>query len=151
MEEIINYAINTPENTNPNILRSMLQTASNSSSGGVAFVTVSYDEATDTEYIDKSYNELVNLVLVEKKLVVCLNVWYETGEEPTQVYVYMLGDFGHDYENEIYSVAFYRLDSSEFSVVWYATDPDAPMQSGLPNLEPGNLEPAAPVETGEQP
>lgn len=135
MEEIINYAINTPENTNPNVLRSMLQTTSNGGSGGVAFVTLSHDETTNTTYIDKSYNELENLVLVEKKLVFCFDVWYEADEEPAGAFMYVLGDFYHNYENESYSVAFYRLGPNPFGLILYAIDPDAPMQDPLPESQ----------------
>lgn len=60
-DEIIDYVLNSPENTNPNVLKGMLDQLDNggSSSGGFEFVTVDFNVNTpDTFncYIDNGFN-----------------------------------------------------------------------------------------------
>ncbi len=53
MDEIINYVTNTPENTNPNVLKSMLTGIS--SSGGYTPFIITYDG----ESFDKTFEEII--------------------------------------------------------------------------------------------
>lgn len=102
------------------------------SSGGVAFVTLSDDEATETAYIDKSYNELANLVLVEKKLVFCTGGGFGIGPAEAYAYVDYLDNFSYDYNSDVYTATFYRPEPAQPGFTLYAIDPDAPMQDTPP-------------------
>ena len=55
MEEIINNIMQSPENTNPNVLRSQLQNIGGSG-GGAVYATFTEDKGTWT--CDKTYDEL---------------------------------------------------------------------------------------------
>ena len=57
MDEVINYVMETPGNTNPNVLRGMLQ---NSSGGGNAafYVTFSGSTSESTAACDKTFAEV---------------------------------------------------------------------------------------------
>lgn len=72
MEEIINYINSTPENSNPNVLRGLLQTMSdrilavNATSG----IMVTVD---DQGVFDKTYNEVSGAMVNEKLPVYVLS------------------------------------------------------------------------------
>lgn len=57
MEEIINSVMQSPENTNPNVLRSQLQGISGGSSGGVFVVNITGDSPSHAAF-DKTASEV---------------------------------------------------------------------------------------------
>ena len=59
-EEIIEYVMETPENTNPNVLEGMLDELVNSSGGGSMpfYVTFSGDSSDSTAACDKTFAEV---------------------------------------------------------------------------------------------
>ena len=62
MDEVINYVMDTPGNTNPNVLRGMLEKSSNGSSGGGLVVHADIDETgKDPIYtLDKTGQEILD-------------------------------------------------------------------------------------------
>ena len=56
MEELINNIMNTPENTNPNVLRGQLETIGNNSNGGI-FVVEDNDGT-----LNKTFQEIYDAV-----------------------------------------------------------------------------------------
>ena len=57
MEEIINSVMQSPENTNPNVLRSQLQGISGGSGGGVFVVNITGDSPSNAAF-DKTASEV---------------------------------------------------------------------------------------------
>ncbi len=57
MNEVIDYVMNTPGNTNPNVLRGMLQ-SNEGNSGGIFIVNVVHDETLNKDKLDKNYAEI---------------------------------------------------------------------------------------------
>lgn len=58
-DEIVEYVTHTPENTNPAVLRSMLQQYNNGSGGnGTLIVNELLDESSQTTILDKNWNEI---------------------------------------------------------------------------------------------
>lgn len=62
MDEVINYVMDTPGNTNPNVLRGMLENSSSGSSGGGLVVHAEVDETgKDPIYtLDKTGQEILD-------------------------------------------------------------------------------------------
>ena len=98
MDEIINYVNNSPENTNPNVLRGMLnnmdssqQSSGGSSGGGIFFVTVTggwdNDEFAGTS--DKSVSEIISAWAAGNLPV--LGVVSEGTLDPGPYFVYLYG------------------------------------------------------------
>ena len=67
MDEIIDYVMETPQNTNPNVLRSMLENLNGGSSESNNFV-FTYDPAT--RMTNKTYAEIAE-AMKNHKLVLC--------------------------------------------------------------------------------
>ena len=56
MDEVINYVMETPGNTNPNVLRGMLQ--NNGGGGNMLAVKVEIDTETENTIMDKTWKEI---------------------------------------------------------------------------------------------
>ena len=91
MEEIINSVMQSPENTNPNVLRGQLQKIGGGSGGGVFVVGMD----AETAMLDKTAREIMDAMLQKS---VCLYVDNEHGvafysfaafeHEPNSAYVF---------------------------------------------------------------
>lgn len=68
IDEIVDYATNSPENTNPAVLRSMLSQLNSGSD--VMWVTLTVNHDTDTYSVDKTNAEILNAVN-SGKMVFC--------------------------------------------------------------------------------
>ena len=68
MDEIINYVMDTPGNTNPNVLRGMLQNNSGGSDN-IFLVKIRPGEEDDTFISDKTYEEITE-AFNEDKIVI---------------------------------------------------------------------------------
>lgn len=68
MEEIINSVMQSPENTNPNVLRSQLQGISGGSGGGAFVVGVD----PETEALDKTAREIMD-AMPQKSVCIYVN------------------------------------------------------------------------------
>ena len=60
-EEIISYVMHSPENTNPNVLRGILNTSGGGSSDFFV-ISLFYDETIEDFNIDKNYQEILNVL-----------------------------------------------------------------------------------------
>ena len=72
MDEIIDYVMETPGNTNPNVLRGMLNNSGGGSSSDVLVANMTYDEIDDTPHaiLDKTFLEIYssNLTVVKSSI-----------------------------------------------------------------------------------
>lgn len=97
MEEIINSVMQSPENTNPNVLRSQLQGISGGSGGGVMVVGVNYE----TNRLDKTAREIMDAML-QKSVCIYMDGEYGMGfqalvlfeHEPNSSYDFSFGQDG---------------------------------------------------------
>lgn len=108
MDEIINYVMENPENTNPNVLRNMLENY-NSSGGGLLIVNVVPDETTEEEGVyvaDKTAKELYEAFLAGRN-VVC---YYDLNYHP-----FVTGY--HNEDDDTYTVYFSTVDVIDGSSV----------------------------------
>ena len=94
-DEIIYYVTNTPENTNPNILKEMLNELVSSSGGGggssEVFGVYCADWNADLPVIDVAYADLVAAMEAEKH---CVLYFYDYGQEYAAAIVLYSSDNG---------------------------------------------------------
>lgn len=64
MEELINNIMQTPENTNPNVLRGQLEFIGNNSNSGILAVT------DDNGTLDKTFQEIYNAISNDQLIIV---------------------------------------------------------------------------------
>lgn len=60
-EDIVKYCTTSPENINPAVLQSMLNSVEGGGGGGLVVNTV-YDQQTEITTLDKTWNEIKNAV-----------------------------------------------------------------------------------------
>lgn len=84
-DEIVDYVMETPHNTNPAVLRSLLSQYSEEgrSSGGGAFIITSADDETAGGIkMDHTWQEIVDATLSGKQ---CMLVSYDSGYDPPEL------------------------------------------------------------------
>ena len=110
MDEIIDYVMETPGNTNPNVLRGMLNNSGGSGSG-VLIVNGTIDAETQMDTLDKTWQEIHDAGYAIIREVLRGNVMFayierviaaETAGESVQ---YMVETFSYD-GAELYSLTY---------------------------------------------
>lgn len=82
-KEIIDYVMESPHNTNPSVLKSLLNEHSTSGSsgggGGTFIINSAYDETADGIKMDHTWQEIADATLSGKQ---CMLVSYDSGYDP---------------------------------------------------------------------
>lgn len=60
-EQILDYVMETPGNTNRNVLKSMLNSFSDGSGSGITIIEPEIDESKNLIYLGVSYNDLIEM------------------------------------------------------------------------------------------
>lgn len=89
-ERILNYVIETPGNTNRNVLKSMLNSFSDGSGSGITIIEPEIDESENLIYLGVSYNDLVEMRYA------ILKVPYDAGKFEL-IPLWMIGSVEDDY------------------------------------------------------
>ena len=117
-DEIFEYVMNNPENTNPAILREMLGDLDNGSGGGVKEVIITVDG--DVCSINASYNDIAG-----KPVYAVMPL-----DDESSYRAYWLGTWYLD--GSIYHADFYPVVTAEDPLYFYAEDPDENMTTEEP-------------------
>lgn len=130
MDELINYVTESPENTNPNVVRSLLSQIPTSGNSGEIFVikgTLEYFEEEDEEYIvsNKTFREISDAVSRKDFIVVIAT------EQDNPDY-YKVGVFNgylnHDEVDDLYEIGFASLlGNSEYLTFEAESQDDYPL------------------------
>ena len=79
MEEIINSVMQSPENTNPNVLRSQLQKIDGASSGLTRDFLISANSEGDTVVLDKTYKEIYSAISRKDFIIANIHIDSQNG------------------------------------------------------------------------
>lgn len=78
-ENIVSYVMNSPQNSNPAILRSLLNQLDGNNSGGL-LVTVTFDSPSGAEVADKTYGEIFDVISNGGSVVIKHKMNAQSGE-----------------------------------------------------------------------
>lgn len=118
-DEIFDYVMNNPENTNPAILRGMLNDLGG---GSVIFASAT---GSDQLTLSMSYSE-VNTAITSGNMIFMLNTDS----------IFILSRLGYNEENQVYWVRFVNVEAPEKSRNdFYAIDENSPLQTAIGSQE----------------
>ena len=90
-QEIIDYTLSTPDNTNPRILREMLESLGSTGTTQDTFWITGSSLGSQSQVIDKSYNEIIEAI--DNNLLPVISIPTTTGDSSIAYSLYYCGKF----------------------------------------------------------
>lgn len=93
MDELIDYVTESPENTNPNVVRSLVsQISTGSESGDLFMITLTSDGNNEHPTSDKTVREIINAA--EAGMMVFAK-WKNEGQDTTYIYTFLVASYSN--------------------------------------------------------
>ena len=112
MDELVNYVTETPENTNPNVVRSLASQITTSGNSGILIVNVLYDYSTTKYTLDRTFREIAEAIKTGPIIIYGVDAHSDydvsvSTNEVTSVY----------YDESVYIVQCDSVDYGEFLTI----------------------------------